>query len=120
MCWDRGRPARICHPTNQDHRSHSSQTHWPARGAGGTPAVPASHLTGSPNEKGRKPLDLLPYCLLPTAYCLLPTCLGSRFPTPDVFELFCRQRIDGQAQSSKFQAGDLGVDFLWQQVDAGL
>src|SRR6185369_4720183 len=52
-------------PYNQD---HSSQTHWHSRRAGGTPAVPANHLTVLLKRKGRKPFDLLP-----TASCLLPT-----------------------------------------------
>ena len=58
----------------------------------------------------------------PPACCLLPTvyCLGSRFPAPNVFELFCCQSIDCQTQSSEFQAGNLGIDFLGQEVDAGL
>jgi len=76
---------------------------------------PSKSLDWLPKRKGRKPLDLLP-----TTYRLLPTRLRSRFPTPNVFELFCSQSIDGQTQSAKFQARDLGIDFLGQKVNAGL
>lgn len=94
-------------------------------------------VSGSPLQNSRSPLQdlqsplqdlrsrkkagsLSTSCLLLTAYSLLSTGLRSCFPAPDVFELFCCQRIDGQAQRSKFQAGDFGIDFLRQQVDAGL
>ena len=59
--------------------------------AGGTPAVPASHMTGLSKLKRQE-------AYRPPAYCLLPTVerLRSRFPAPDVFELLSGQRIYGQ------------------------
>ena len=78
---------------------------------------PSKSLDWLPKQKAG---SLSTSCPLSTVYCLLSTSLSSGFPTADVLKLFGCQRVDGQAERTQLEAGDFGIDFLWQQVNAGL